>query len=171
MIERRSFWPFGSGSTLLSHHCHICQDLIHGFVGVRNDSSKGITVDSFLSALTATLVLSSLREYANKNSLNDEGGIILRPWMLNYDPNLGLRGFVEPDPTSALNKEPGIGTVVLQVWSLDVLPNFAPSADSGRVANAVPADSQPVVACCPSYVAIKCQVCMKEHKQFQPFKR
>lgn len=41
-----------------------------------------------------------LRDYAQKGDLSTEAGIILRPWMLNYDPECGMKGFIEPARTS-----------------------------------------------------------------------
>lgn len=36
------------------------------------------------------------RSYAEKDALKDPGPLQLRPWMLNFNPQLGLRGEIEP---------------------------------------------------------------------------
>ncbi|CAK9099997.1 FO synthase subunit 1 [Durusdinium trenchii] len=42
--------------------------------------------------------------YAEAGSLDATGGLILRPWMLNFAPEFGLRGYIEPVQSSALQK-------------------------------------------------------------------
>ena len=37
-----------------------------------------------------------LRSYAQQGDLQKEGALYLRPWHLNYAPQFGLRGYVEP---------------------------------------------------------------------------
>ena len=41
-----------------------------------------------------------LREYAQKGDLKREQGIIARPWMLNFAPDMGMKGLLEPAPAS-----------------------------------------------------------------------
>ena len=40
----------------------------------------------------------SLRCYAEADALRHEGGLILRPWMLNFGAEYGLKGHIEPAP-------------------------------------------------------------------------
>ena len=42
-----------------------------------------------------------LRQYALPGSLDDDGPLNLRPWMLNFHAQFGLRGYIEPEDTSA----------------------------------------------------------------------
>ena len=37
-----------------------------------------------------------LREYAGPDALKAPGSLKLRPWMINFDKDLGLKGFIEP---------------------------------------------------------------------------
>lgn len=36
------------------------------------------------------------RQYATGGALAAPGPLLLRPWMLNFKPNMGLKGFLEP---------------------------------------------------------------------------
>lgn len=38
-----------------------------------------------------------LRDYGKPGCLSKAGAVQLRPWMLNFHPQMGLRGYVEPD--------------------------------------------------------------------------
>ena len=40
------------------------------------------------------------RQYAGRKALREAGGIFLRPWMLTYDAELGMKGVLEPVPPS-----------------------------------------------------------------------
>ena len=42
-----------------------------------------------------------LRTYADRKALREPGGVLLRPWMLNFDSHLGMKGVLEPVPASA----------------------------------------------------------------------
>lgn len=37
------------------------------------------------------------RSYAEPGALDCPGAVQLRPWMINFSPELGLRGHIEPD--------------------------------------------------------------------------
>lgn len=47
----------------------------------------------------------TLRDYAEKGDLEHEGGIILRPWMMNYEPEMGMKGVCEPAMSLDTNNE------------------------------------------------------------------
>lgn len=46
-------------------------------------------------------VFSDVRCYATPNSLDSPGPVQLRPWMLNFHAQFGLRGYIEPDTALA----------------------------------------------------------------------
>ena len=84
-LDRKSWLPFGAGSRSTSPQRKECD-------GLSMPQSSVVVFHSSVSAL---------RPYAERGSLTSgQKVLLLRPWMVNFGAQYGMRGYIDPVATS-----------------------------------------------------------------------